>query len=148
MVARALVAGVSGVVRAVSFAAGLVSVVVESGGEVLVVRHKVGARGGIPLSESRVLWSRLKLAVGTSVCFWGRAGWDGWFDDFAFSPAPLPGYFEDEIAADLCAAAEEELENPLLVTKVALALHPLLKEYKEEEVFAAAEKLISAIRSE
>jgi hypothetical protein len=73
-----LVYGVSGVVRSVSYADGLISVVVGD----TVVRHRVGARGGIPVTASRELWKLLVDARDNNsfVQFFGRVGWAGWFD--------------------------------------------------------------------
>ena len=78
-----LVRGPAGVVSSVSFASGLISVVVELGsGDVVLLRHRVGARAGISLSASRILWLKLVAARDNEdfVEFSGRAGWDGWFD--------------------------------------------------------------------
>ena len=80
-----LVRGVAGVVSSVSFAGGLISVVVQAyaGGDV-VLRHRVGARNGISLAASRDLWVALVNARDNEdfVHFLGRPSWDGWFDDF------------------------------------------------------------------
>jgi hypothetical protein len=74
-----LVLGASGVIRSVSYAGGLITVVLVGG---TVLRHRVGARAGIPLAASRSLWRELVALRddGEFVQFAGRAGWDGWFD--------------------------------------------------------------------
>ena len=51
-----LVLGASGVIRSVSYAGGLITVVLVGG---TVLRHRIGARAGIPLAESRSLWRKL-----------------------------------------------------------------------------------------
>ena len=74
-----LVLGASGVIRSVSYAGGLITVVLVGG---TVLRHRIGARAGIPLAASRSLWRELVAFRddGEFVQFAGRAGWDGWFD--------------------------------------------------------------------
>lgn len=49
----------------------------------MVVRHKVGARGGISVAASRELWKYLVSLhkVGMPVELRGRPGWAGWFDE-------------------------------------------------------------------
>jgi hypothetical protein len=80
----ALVRGVAGLVRSVSFDDGLVSarVFVPAIHDYVVLRHRVGARGGIPVTASRDLWRTLVAARNEDsfVEFSGRPGWDGWFD--------------------------------------------------------------------
>ena len=104
MVSRSLVPGVSGVVHFVYFDAGVVTACVCLPDNRMVdLRHRVGARNGIPVGESRILWSALKLAAadGRRLQFYGRPGWENWFDDFEVVPAPLTGFFEDEIAMEM-----------------------------------------------
>ena len=74
-----LVLGSSGVIHSVSYAGGLITVVLVGG---TVLRHRIGARAGIPLAESRSLWRKLVDYRDDEVFaqFAGRAGWDGWFD--------------------------------------------------------------------
>jgi len=74
-----LVLGASGVIRSVSYAGGLITVVLVGG---VVLRHRVGARAGISLAESRSLWIKLVDARDDEAVlrFAGRAGWAGWFD--------------------------------------------------------------------
>jgi len=104
MVARSLVAGVSGVVRSVSYADGLVSVVVGD----TVVRHRVGARAGIPVTASRDLWVALQAAKssGITVTFLGRPGWDGWFDSIVREITREEWIAAEEDALDLCCLPE------------------------------------------
>jgi len=60
MVARSLVAGVSGVIHFVYYDAGtIVAVVCLPDNRMVEVRHRVGARGGIPVAASRELWKFL-----------------------------------------------------------------------------------------
>jgi len=94
----ALVRGVSGVVRSVSYADGLVSVDVDG----VVVRHRVGARGGIPVAKSRKMW-KLLVALRDfrlTAQFSGRPGWAGWFDDVDVSFDVLHEEFEAALALE------------------------------------------------
>ncbi len=106
MVARSLVAGVAGVVHFVSFVDGLVvAAVCLPDNRMVEVRHRVGARGGISLDASRALWKYLVSLkrVGLPVQFFGRPGWDNWFDavDVDFSSLRDESFLEDETAACL-----------------------------------------------
>ncbi len=82
-----LVRGAAGVIHSVSYADGLISVVVynvanDVDAPYIVLRHRVGARNGISLAASRALWLDLIAARNNNdfVEFSGRAGWAGWFD--------------------------------------------------------------------
>ena len=106
MVARSLVVGVSGVVHFVSFVDGVVVAdVCLPDHRMVSVRHRVGARGGISLDASRALWKYLVSLkrVGLPVQFFGRPGWDNWFDavDVDFSSLRDENFLEDETAATL-----------------------------------------------
>ena len=85
MVARSLVVSAVGKISSVAFDNGYI---VVSLGD-MVVRHKVGARGGIPVAASRDLWRALQMwkRVGVIVSLSGRPGWAGWFDAVAVADA-------------------------------------------------------------
>jgi len=106
-----LVLGAAGVVSSVSFAGGLITVVLVGG---TVLRHRVGARAGIPLAESRSLWRKLVDYRDDEVFaqFAGRAGWDGWFDlVYEVSFVTLADLVKFRLTADLSNLPEDDEEE-------------------------------------
>jgi hypothetical protein len=109
MVARSLVVSAVGKISSVAFNNGYI---VVSLGD-MVVRHKVGARGGIPVAASRDLWRYLVSLhrVGMPVELRGRPGWAGWFDEVDVSFEYLREVERAADAREYAMAEESALEE-------------------------------------